>query len=158
MEPPLRIPNNVHEKRNDPSRPSDLSVLTSTSSTQLSTFPSSLTSDIIVTPEHENGISLKETEPLPPHTTLAQLSYAPATQTTVVTTTTTTTTSFPPLIMRAPRHLNELDPKQYPLASSPTPRGLRNVCFDYNGMSTCFRESDDASESMEKVSSTPILG
>src|ERR1700743_912835 len=41
-----------------------------------------------------------------PYTTLGQLSYAPATQTTIVTTTTTTTTTFPPLVMRPPRNLN----------------------------------------------------
>ena len=90
---------------------------------------------------------------LPPNSTVAQLSYAPATQTTVVTTTTTTTTSFPPLVMRAPRHLHELDPKLYPLASSPTPQRLRDVSFIYNGMSTRFHESDDASRTWQQVSS-----
>lgn len=64
---------------------------------------------------------------------LAQFSFAPATKTTVVTTTTTTTTTFPPLIINAPRALRDLDPKQYPLASSPTPASLRNIKFQLGG-------------------------
>ena len=72
---------------------------------------------------------------------LGQLKYAPATQTTVVTTTTTTTTSFPPLLLKAPRHLNSRDPKQYPLAASPTPEGIRNFSFDIDGKPVCFSET-----------------
>jgi F-box and WD-40 domain protein CDC4 len=74
---------------------------------------------------------------------LGHLKYAPATQTTVVTTTTTTTTSFPPLLLKAPRHLYDRDPKQYPLAASPTPEGIRNFSFDLNGRPVCFSETDD---------------
>jgi hypothetical protein len=82
---------------------------------------------------------------------LGQLSYAPATQTTVVTTTTTTTTKFPPLMVKAPRHLHDLDPKQYPLASTPTPHSIKKLCFDVEGRPTMFQEADDTLETLEKV-------
>ncbi len=90
---------------------------------------------------------------VPPYTTLGQLSYAPATQTTVVTTTTTTTTAFPPLILKAPRQLSELDPKLYPLASSPTPSSIKRFCFNLGGRPTYFREAENVTETLEKVSS-----
>ncbi|KAI9838342.1 MAG: hypothetical protein M1819_005610 [Sarea resinae] len=86
-----------------------------------------------------------------PYSTLAQFSYAPATQTTVVTTTTTTTTAFPPFVMRAPRHLSNLDPKLYPLATSPTPNAIKSFCFDLEGKPTYFREADDVPEEVQKL-------
>ena len=82
---------------------------------------------------------------------LAQFSFAPTTQTTVVTTTTTTTTSFPPLKIKAPTHLHELDPKLYPLASTPTPQSLKRFCFDAGGRPTVFREAGNALEAYEEV-------
>ena len=85
---------------------------------------------------------------------LAHFSFAPATTTTVVTTTTTTTTTFPPLVMKAPRHLHDLDPKEYPLASTPTPPSLKRFCFDIGGRPTIFHEADHAAESYKSVSST----
>lgn len=84
---------------------------------------------------------------------LGQLKYAPATQTTVVTTTTTTTTSFPPLLLKAPRHLHNRDPKQYPLAASPTPDGIRDFSFDVDGRPVCFSETDDLEGPLLQVSS-----
>ncbi|KAF2841957.1 WD40 repeat-like protein [Patellaria atrata CBS 101060] len=87
---------------------------------------------------------------MPSYTTLAQLSYAPATKTTVVTTTTTTTTSFPPLIIQAPRNISERDPKLYPLASAPTPSVLQNICFDLNGRPVLLQESDGPQQSLEQ--------
>ncbi len=82
---------------------------------------------------------------------LGQFSFAPATQTTVVTTTTTTTTSFPPLMMKAPHHLHELDSKLYPLAASPTPRSIKRLCFDVGGRPTYFREADDTLGTIHEV-------
>ena len=82
---------------------------------------------------------------------LGQFSFGPATQTTVVTTTTTTTTNFPPLLMKAPHHLHELDSKLYPLAASPTPQSIKRLCFDIEGRPTYFREADDASKSLQAV-------
>ncbi|KAI9678841.1 MAG: SCF ubiquitin ligase complex subunit cdc4 [Caeruleum heppii] len=81
-----------------------------------------------------------------PHATLGQFSYAPATKTTVITTTTTTTTAFPPFLLKSPRHLEALDPKQYPLAASPTPKTLKNLSFDLAGTPTHFREADTFSQ------------
>lgn len=92
--------------------------------------------------------------PVAPHTTVAQFSFAPTTQTTVVTTTTTTTTSFPQMVMKPPRNLNRLDPKEYPLASQPTPVSLKRFCFEVDGKPTNFREADDAEESIREVWST----
>jgi F-box and WD-40 domain protein CDC4 len=88
---------------------------------------------------------------LAPCTTVGQFSYAPTTQTTVVTTTTTTTTTFPQLLMKPPRQLNKLDPKEYPLAAVPTPAALKRFCFDVNGKPTYFREEDDADESIRQL-------
>lgn len=88
---------------------------------------------------------------LAPYTTVGQFSLAPTTQTTVVTTTTTTTTSFPQLVMKPPKHLNELDPKEYPLAAVPTPSNLKRFCFDVEGKPTYFREEDDAEKSIREV-------
>lgn len=88
---------------------------------------------------------------VPPHTTVGQFSYAPTTQTTVVTTTTTTTTTFPQMVMKPPRLLNELDPKEFPLAAVPTPATLKRFCFDVDGRPTYFREKDDADQSIREV-------
>ena len=82
---------------------------------------------------------------------LAQITYAPATQTTVVTTTTTTTTSFPPLMLPPPGRRQALDPKQYPLASSPTPASLRKLAFKFGGSTAFLREADDTQVALEKL-------
>lgn len=82
---------------------------------------------------------------------IGQFSFAPATQTTVITTTTTTTTSFPPLMMKSPRNLHELDSKMYPLASSPTPNSIKRFCFDVGGKPTFFSEADDTRDTWEEV-------
>ena len=87
----------------------------------------------------------------PPDFLLGQLSSIPVTQTTVVTTTRYTTTSFPPLVMKAPKHLEDLDPKMYPLASSPTPPSIKRFCMDVGGVPTVFREADNATEAFGQV-------
>ena len=93
-----------------------------------------------------------ETHDIPPNSAIGRLSFAPATQTTIVTTTTTTTTDFPPFVMRAPRCTQELDPKLYPLASTPTPASIRNIKFDIGGKSVIFNEPDDAPATVDEVS------
>ena len=93
----------------------------------------------------------QQLEGIRPEDILGQFSYAPATQTTVVTTTTTTTTNFPPIMMKAPEHLFDLDPKLYPLASSPTPTSIKRLRFDVDGTPTLFQEADDTLETLEKV-------
>lgn len=100
-------------------------------------------------------VILELLEDIKPDDVLCQFSYAPATQTTVVTTTTTTTTKFPPLMMKAPQHLYELDPKVYPLASSPTPQSIKKLCFDLEGRPILFQEADDTLETLETVISSP---
>lgn len=79
----------------------------------------------------------------PPNDAVGQFSFAPTTRTTVVTTTTTTTTSFPPLIFRPPRAIQDLDARQYPLAASPTPASLRNLKFKVGDKSIVFNEPED---------------
>ncbi|OQV03310.1 WD domain-containing protein [Cladophialophora immunda] len=81
---------------------------------------------------------------------LGQFSFAPATQTTVVTTTTTTTTNFPPFIIRPVRRTKDLDLKQYPLAASPTPAGLKKIHFEIGGKHTIFREAEDTTLALEQ--------
>ena len=100
---------------------------------------------------------VRQGQPLAPYSTVGQFSYAPTTQTTVVTTTTTTTTHFPVLRMGPPRNLNELDPKQYPLATLPTPQSLKRFCFDIEGRPTYFREADDPEQAVKDVSAVPRL-
>jgi len=87
-----------------------------------------------------------------PQSIVGQFAFAPTTQTTIVTTTTTTTTSFPPLIFRPPRNLLRLDPKDYPLAATPTPQAIKRFCFDMNGIPTLYRESENAQEALINVS------
>jgi F-box and WD-40 domain protein CDC4 len=82
---------------------------------------------------------------------IGQFSFAPATRTTVVTTTTTTTTTFPPLFIKPPRATRELDPKLYPLASSPTPSSLRNVRFAIGDHSVVFNEPEDTAGAVNEV-------
>lgn len=89
------------------------------------------------------------------HDMLGQFSFAPATQTTIVTTTTTTTTSFPPLLMKGPHHLRDLDPKLYPLATSPTPLSIKRLCFDIGGRPAFFHEADNTLETFQQVPLSP---
>ena len=86
------------------------------------------------------------------HNMFGQFSFAPATKTTVVTTTTTTTMNFPPLLMKAPLHLHELDSKLYPLAASPTPQSMKRLYMNMGGKPTIFREADDAAIAQHTVS------
>lgn len=92
---------------------------------------------------------------LPSSSSLGQFSFAPATRTTVVTTTTTTTTSFPPLLIKPPRAIKDLDPKLYPLAASPTPASLRNFKFELGGKSVVFDELEDTASALKEVCLTP---
>ena len=86
-----------------------------------------------------------------------QFSFAPATKTTVVTTTTTTTMSFPPLVMKAPLNLHELDSKLYPLAANPTPQSMKRLYMDMGGKPIIFQETDDAASAKHTVSILYIL-
>ncbi|KAF2215130.1 hypothetical protein CERZMDRAFT_109906 [Cercospora zeae-maydis SCOH1-5] len=81
---------------------------------------------------------------------MAQMSFGPATQQTVTTVTTTTTVSLPPLVMKPPKDLYDRDPKQYPLAFTPTPSSIKRFCFDVNGRPTVFHESEDPTETMRR--------
>lgn len=112
----------------------------------LSTAPASPTEEADKTTRDmsNNGAMLP-----PQHSTVAQMAFGPATQQTVVTTTTTTTVSLPPLIMRPPKDLYERDPKQYPLAFSPTPHTIKRFCFDVNGRPAVFHEAEDAEETVK---------
>jgi F-box and WD-40 domain protein CDC4 len=47
--------------------------------------------------------------------------------------------------------MQDLDPKLYPLASTPTPSSLRNISFDLEGKQTIFREAEDATVAMEEI-------
>ncbi|KAF9635527.1 hypothetical protein BFW01_g6422 [Lasiodiplodia theobromae] len=132
---------------------SAFSSFASTAAVPPSASPSakpSNTSTAPTMPAHHEVSKTVQTQLLDPFAALGQLSYAPTTQTTVVTTTTTTTTSFPPLILNAPRHLRERDPKQYPLAASPTPQAIRDFSFSIGGREARFREADDAQSTLDE--------
>ncbi|CCX14312.1 WD40-repeat-containing domain protein [Pyronema domesticum] len=124
----------------------------STRRTQQTGMPTSLVSRTPTSERPFSAMTTRETKrKAAPHTTVGHFSYAPTTQTTVVTTTTTTTTTFPQLVMQPPKHLNELDPKEYPLAAVPTPQNLRRFCFDVDGKTTQYVEEDDADESIIRL-------
>lgn len=86
-----------------------------------------------------------------PYSTLAHMSFAPATQQTVVTTTTTTTVTLPPLMINPPRDMHRRDPKQYPLAFTPTPSALQRFSLNIGGTPVVYHEADDVQSSLEKV-------
>jgi F-box and WD-40 domain protein CDC4 len=47
--------------------------------------------------------------------------------------------------------MQDLDPKNFPLASTPTPSSLKRISFDLDGKQTIFREAEDASMAMEEL-------
>lgn len=47
--------------------------------------------------------------------------------------------------------MEDLDPKLYPLASTPTPSSLKNISFDLEGKQTIFREAEDTTTAMEEI-------
>lgn len=143
MEPP-NAPNAILPRRSSIHRQNESIGISSSSSTM---NPSSSL-------QHQptmRTVSSQRRIAVPPYTTVGQFSYAPTTQTTVVTTTTTTTTNFPQMVFKPPRSLNELDPKEFPLAATPTPASLKRFCFDVNGKPTYFRESEDPEVSLRQV-------
>jgi F-box and WD-40 domain protein CDC4 len=50
----------------------------------------------------------------------------------------------------------ELDSRQYPLATSPTPEILRNIHLKIGGRATIFREAEDATVALEQVQLTDL--
>ena len=84
--------------------------------------------------------------------TVTQLSTAPVTHTTVTTTTTTTMTTFKPVELPPLRSLDNLDGREYPLCSIPTPADLRDLVIDFpSGQQANFRESADPVRDMESL-------
>lgn len=152
MDPPAQISETLEESSSR-HRQSSLNSPFLTPSTSLPERDSSAMSAMSAAKEkHKESVPFTPLEGIRSGDALGQFSYAPATQTTVVTTTTTTTTKFPPLMVKAPRHLHELDLKQYPLASTPTPQSIKKLRFDVDGRPTMFQEADDTLETLEKVS------
>lgn len=121
MEPPAR-----HDQARAPIRSTQASFTTAPAS-----------------PDHHQDMS--------PYTTMAHVAFAPATQQTVVTTTTTTTVTLPPLLIRPPRDMLSRDPKQYPLASTPTPSSLQRFSLDVGGTPIVYQEAENAQSSLDKV-------
>lgn len=149
MDPPLQSPR---------AAPTHLSRVEVTPHTSFTAPKNTSVSSSIGTRHDQSSVpeASNEQTTLPSsHDMLGQFSFAPATQTTIVTTTTTTTTSFPPLLMKGPHHLRELDPKLYPLASSPTPLSIKRLCFDIGGRPAFFREADNALETFQEVRPPP---
>lgn len=109
---------------------------------------------------HPRNHEMDEREELgqgPSNAAIGQFTFAPTTRTTVVTTTTTTTTSFPPLTINPPRAVKDLDVRQYPLASSPTPAALRNLKFKIGDKSIIFNEPEDTTNAAAEVRFYAIL-
>ncbi|KAI7102957.1 hypothetical protein KC324_g20811, partial [Hortaea werneckii] len=75
----------------------------------------------------------------------------------VTTVTTTTTTALPPIVMHPPKDLQERDPKQYPLAFTPTPNPLKKFAFDYHGRPASFHESEDPNETVRRFQESQAI-
>ena len=124
----------------------------------LSTAPASPTEDMPNhKPAHEanndsaNPDTVSSTTMMPPqHSTVGRFSFGPAIEQTVTTVTTTTTVSMPPLVIKPPKDLDERDPKQYPLAHSPTPSYLRKFSADLHSRPIRFYEDEDPQETSRK--------
>ncbi|KAK4545925.1 hypothetical protein LTR36_002489 [Oleoguttula mirabilis] len=86
----------------------------------------------------------------PPDTTVGSFTFGPAIQRVVTTVTTTTTTALPPILMHPPKDLHDRDPKQYPLAFTPTPHPLKKFAFNHHGRPTTFHESEDPNETARR--------
>ncbi|KAF2765011.1 WD40 repeat-like protein [Teratosphaeria nubilosa] len=86
----------------------------------------------------------------PPNTTVGSFSYGPAIQKTTTTVTTTTTISLPPIAIKPPSDLHERDPRQYPLAFTPTPHQFKHITYNCNGRPTSFFEADDPKETTRR--------
>ena len=142
MDPPGRESPAVIRPRSRAQPPQGSPLLT-TSTPPLTLAPSAM-SDAM--PQDQSAASRQDT--VNPHAVVGQIS---ATQTMVVTTTTTTTTSFPPLLLNPPKHLHDMDPKQYPLAASPTPTTIRKLCFDVEGRTTTFEEAGNLMQNSDNV-------
>lgn len=86
-----------------------------------------------------------------PNTTVGQFSLLPATQMTTVTTTTTTTINLEPFILKPPADLADRDPKQFPLAFTPTPASMRRIDLEFGGLQASFQEPDNATHFLQSV-------
>jgi hypothetical protein len=54
--------------------------------------------------------------------------------------------------------MQDLDPKLYPLAATPTPASLKNICFQFAGKPTLFTEAEDAHVTLKEVSLQTLFG
>lgn len=55
-------------------------------------------------------------------------------------------------MIKPPRAVKDLDTRQYPLASSPTPAALRNLKFKIGDRSVVFNEPEDSTNAVHEVS------
>jgi hypothetical protein len=77
------------------------------------------------------SMSWEEDDAAGAHHRMMQVQFAEeCIETKTITTTTTTKRSYPPIYVREPRDPEQLDSKEYPLASRPTPPELRSLTFD----------------------------
>ncbi|KAI7089215.1 WD40 repeat-like protein [Hortaea werneckii] len=109
---------------------------------------------------HEGNTTTSTTtsHPMPPeNSTVGSFSFGPAIQRVVTTVTTTTTTALPPIVMHPPKDLQERDPKQYPLAFTPTPNPLKKFAFDYHGRPASFHESEDPNETVRRYQESQAI-
>lgn len=89
---------------------------------------------------------IEEDEPVSRRTSTLQIEMADCVETKTVTTTTTTKRSYPPLLVRQ-RSLDQLNPKEYPLAMTPTPTELLNISYEIEEDSADL--ADDINVSLE---------
>lgn len=131
--PPMRVPT----KRRAVSAQQNTSTLSQSFSSQAS--PSPFTSGSM---HMQSGVEVQSPRPksqvvsiewkddkISRHTSTLQIGVAECVETKTVTTTTTTKRSYPPLLIRQ-QSLDNLDAKEYPLASRPTPSELLNFSYE----------------------------
>jgi F-box and WD-40 domain protein CDC4 len=52
--------------------------------------------------------------------------------------------------------MSDLDPKVYPLASTPTPASIKKMFFRFGENQAFFQEADDSAKALDEVSSSNL--
>lgn len=132
MEPPLRVPS--IRQAAAPQR--------STSTTSISAPAANVPIPDIMSDLTQEPKSSKRGFEWNGSDTRLHIEVAECIETKTVTTTTTTKRQYPPLVVRPPRSLRDLNSKDYPLASQPTPQELTNFSYMVGDSLVRFREQD----------------
>jgi F-box and WD-40 domain protein CDC4 len=159
MEPPRWPPTTRQATPNQRARLLPANHIT----TDLSPMPKLTTSsqdsqaDGYVTPDRRGDMAWEGPGQESRDTSTFQIDLAECVETKTVTTTTTTKRSYPPLFVRPPVSLENLDLKQYPLARKATPEAISSFSYEVNGEVVHFREDRKLPSSSVYHPHLPVL-